>query len=157
MPTLRWGAELDRRVLGLALIVGGGLGFQGSGPYVLWLLLVGAVLHGTGWAILPSDGWRRVVAGCVSTAVIVLLVAGPQALWLLAASYAGWLLVRRRPLRSWLTVALPLASGILLANLVREYSGMPWALGIQLAVVVGSAWLGALIAPSARTPSRTPV
>ncbi len=154
---LRWGTPRDRLVLGLALIIGGGLGFQGTGPYVLWLLLVGAIMHTAGWAILPSDGWRRVVALVVSMAAVVLLIAGPQSLWLLAVAFAGWLLVRRRPLRAWFTVALPLASGILLANVFREYSGMPLALAIQLAVLVGAAWLAALIAQGATAPSRTRV
>jgi hypothetical protein len=143
---LRWGTRRDRLVLGLALILGGGLGLQGADPYILWLLLAGTLMHAGGWAILPSEGWRRVVAGIVSSAVIWLLLTGPQSLWLLAASFAGWLLVRRRPPWAWVTVALPLASGVVLANVFREYTGMPWALGIQIAVVIGSAWLASLFA-----------
>ncbi len=157
MPPLRWGSARERLVLGLALLFGGGLGLQGTSPYILWLLVAGMFAHAGGWAILPSDGWRRVVAGIVSTGVVIVLLTGPQSLWLLAASLAGWLLVRRRPWRAWPVVLLPLAGGILLANLFHEYAWMPLALGIQLAVVVGSAWLAALIARSRTVPSWTPV
>lgn len=150
---LRWGTTRERLVLGLALIFGGGLGLQGASPYILWLLLAGAVAHAVGWGILPGDGWRRIVAAIASSVVIWILLTGPQSLWLLTASLAGWLLVRRRPWRAWFVLVLPLGAGIVLANLFREYEWMPWALAIELAAVVGAAWLAALIARSATVPS----
>ena len=132
-------------------------GLPGDGP-VRPLAAAGGCDHARRPVGDPAVRWmaprgRRLV---VSMAAVVLLIAGPQSLWLLAASFAGWLLVRRRPLRAWFTVALPLASGILLANVFREYSGMPLALAIQLAVLVGSAWLGCPDRPGATAPSRTP-
>jgi hypothetical protein len=161
MPDLRWGTTRERLVLGFALILGGGLGLQGASPYILWLLLAGTIAHAGGWAILPSDGWRRIVAGIASSVVIWLMLTGPQSLWLLTASLAGWLLVRRRPWRAWLVLVLPLGAGILLANLFREYEWMPLALAIEVAAVVAAAWLAALFARSVAsgasatgTPSR---
>jgi hypothetical protein len=146
---LRRGHRGDRLVLGIALILGGGLGLQGTSPYILWLLPIGAVLHAAGWAILPADGWRRIVAGSASSIAVLLLLTGPQALWMLSLPYAGWLLVRRRPALAWTTLALPIASGFALALITREYEQLPWALPIQLAVLVGAAWLAALFAHSA--------
>lgn len=153
MRELRWGTAPERLALGLALILGGGLGLQGASPYILWLLLAGAAAHAAGWAILPGDGWRRLLAGAASSIVIWILLTGPQSLWLLTVPLAGWLLVRRRPWRSWLVLILPLGVGILLANLYREYLWMPFALTVQVAAVVGAAWLAALIARSATVPS----
>lgn len=151
---LRWGTTRERLVLGLALIVGGGLGLQGASPYILWLLLAGAVAHAGGWAILPGDGWRRIVAAIASSIVIWLLLTGPQSVWVLTASLAGWLLVRRRPWQAWFVLVLPLGGGIVLANLFKEYAWMPWALAIELALVVAAAGLAALIARSGTAPSR---
>lgn len=132
-------------MLGLALILGGGLAVQGTNPYVLWLLAAGLAAHAGGWAVLPGRGWRRAVAGLGGLIAVLLLVAGPQTVWVLAFPYAGWLLVRERALPAWATLALPLASGAVLATLAGEYSAMPWALAIQVTVVIASAWLAALI------------
>jgi hypothetical protein len=148
MPVLRWGTTRERLILGLALIFGGGLGLQGASPYILWLLLAGAVAHAAGWAILPADGWRRIVAAIASSIVIWVLLTGPQSLWLLTASLAGWLLVRRRPWRAWPVLALPLGVGILLANLFKEYEWMPLAAGVEVAAVVAAAWVAAWISTS---------
>ena len=131
------------------MIIGGGLGLQGTSPYILWLLPAGALLHAAGWVILPADGWRRIVALSASSIAVLLLLTGPQALWMLSLPYAGWLLVRRRPAVAWSTLALPIASGVVLALITREYEQLPWALPIQFAVFVAAAWLAALFAHSA--------
>ncbi len=146
---LRWGGYLDRVVLGLALILGGGIGLQGANPRILPLLLAGTVMHATGWAILPAAGWRRILGALVGTAQIWLLLIGPTAIWTLVLPYVAWLVVRHRPLRSYVTVLFPLATGILVPQLVTEYQFLPIALPIALAVVVGSAWVASLIARTA--------
>jgi hypothetical protein len=151
---LRWGAYLDRYVLGLALILGGGLGLQGGNPRVLPLLLAGTVLHATGWAILPAAGWRRVLGAIVGTAQLWLLLIGPPAAWTFVLPFLAWLVVRHRPGRSYVTVLFPLATGILLPQLGTEYTFMPVALPVALAVVIGSAWLGSFIARSAPAANR---
>jgi hypothetical protein len=150
---LRWGAYVDRYVLGLALILGGGLGLQGANPRILPLLLAGTVMHAAGWIILPAGGGRRVLGAIVGTAQIWLLLIGPPAVWTLVLPYLAWLAVRHRPWRSYVTVLFPLATGILMPQLVIEYQFQPVALPIALAVVVASAWIARAIASSA--PPRT--
>ena len=51
-----------------------------------------------------------------------------------------WLLVRHRPLRVWPMAAFVIASGIVLARIFPEYSGMLPALGVQAGILVGAAW-----------------
>ena len=152
---LHWGTYRDRYLAGLTLIVGGGIHVLGSNVWTLHFLLVGTLAHATGWAILPARGWRRIVAVGPSIATIVILLAGPQALWAIAISFACWLLVRHRPLRSYLTVLFPLATGIALAQYRRDLSGMPLALATAMAVAVGSAWAARLIAGSVRIPGES--
>jgi hypothetical protein len=157
---LRWGAYVDRYVLGLAMVLGGGIGLQGANPRILPLLLAGTVMHATGWAILPANGWRRVLGALVGTAQIWLLLIGPTAVWTLVLPYIAWLLVRHRPWRSFVTVLFPLATGILVPQLAHEYQFLPIALPIALAVVVASAWIASAIArssPSANSPYGKPV
>ncbi len=152
---LRWGGYVDRYVLGLALVLGGGIGLQGANPRVLPLLLAGTIMHAAGWAILPADGWRRVLGALVGTAQIWLLLIGPTAVWTLVLPYLAWLAVRHRPLRSYVTVLFPLATGILVPQLTHEYLYQPITLPIALAVVVASAWIASSIArnqPSANGP-----
>jgi hypothetical protein len=60
-----------------------------------------------------------------------------------------WLIVRHRPLRSYVVLALPVANGIILARFYEEYASMPQALALSAVVIVGAAWLARLIAQSA--------
>lgn len=151
---LRWGHYVDRYVLGLALMLGGGIGLQGANPRILPLLLAGTVMHATGWAILPARGWRRVLGALVGTAQIWLLLIGPAAVWTLVLPFLAWLLVRQRPLRSYVAVLFPLAAGILVPQVSAEYTFQPYALVIGLAVVVGAAWIARLIAGTAPSANR---
>jgi hypothetical protein len=61
--------------------------------------------------------------------------------------------VRHRPVTAYLTVLFPVANGFIIPQFFNEYSGMPLALVISMAVFVGSAWLARLIAQSARAPA----
>lgn len=148
---LNWGRYRDRYLWGMILIVGGAIQLQGSNTYTLPLLLVGTLAHATGWAIMPARGWRRLLAVVPATGQIWLLLTGPQSMWTLVVPYLCWLLVRHRPPLAYLTVLLPLANGIVIPQFLSEYSGMPLALTVSLAVFIGSAWLAWLIARSART------
>lgn len=152
---LHWGTYRGRYLAGLTLIVGGGIHVLGSNVWTLHFLLIGTLAHAAGWAILPARGWRRIVAVGPSIATIVILLAGPQALWAIALSFTSWLVVRHRPARSYLTVLFPLAAGIALAQYLKELSGMPLALAIAMAVTVGSAWAARLIAKSLRIPGES--
>lgn len=153
---LHWGSYRDRYVFGLVLIVGGGIQLQGSNTYTLPLLLIGTAAHITGWSIMPARGWRRLAVIVPATAQIWLLLTGSQSMWTLVVPYLCWLLVRHRPAVAYLTVLLPIANGILIPQFFSEYSGMPLALAISMAVFAGSAWLAHLIAMSARGPRLLP-
>lgn len=143
---LRWGTYLGRYLAGLLLIVGGAVQLQGSNTYTLPLLLIGASTHAIGWSIMPARGWRRIVALIPSSAIIWLLLTGPLSMWMLSVTFLAWLLVRHRPLRSYLTVIFPLANGVIIPQFFTEYSQMVPALAISMTVFVTSAWLARLIA-----------
>ena len=152
---LHWGTYRGRYLAGLTLIVGGGIHLLGANVWTLHFLLVGTVAHAAGWAILPAQGWRRVTAVAPSVATIWIVLTGPQALWAITLSFTCWLLVRHRPLRSYLTVLFPLVTGIAIAQYFRELSGMPVALAIAMTVAVASAWIARMIeGPRAPVPAR---
>lgn len=136
---LRWGTARARTVGGGILIVAGAVAVAGSDTYVLLLLLAGLLAHVAGWSVMPTDGWRRVVAVVISTPAVLLLLTGPRFIGVLVLPYLGWLLVRQRPLRSYPTLTFVLAGAVIVARLFPDYSGMLPALGIEFAVIVASA------------------
>lgn len=145
MP-LRWGTAPARTVAGGVLIVAGAVAVAGSDTYVLLLMLAGLLAHVAGWAVMPADGWRRVVAVVISTPAALLLLTGPRFIGVLVLPYVGWMLVRHRPLRSYPTVIFVLAGAIILARLFPDYSGMLPALAIEFVVILGSAWVARVVA-----------
>ena len=138
---LRWGTAPARTVGGGILIVSGGVDIAGWDSFVPLLLLAGLLAHIAGWAIVPADGWRRVVAVVISTPAVLLLLTGPRFIGVLVLPYVGWLLVRHRPLRSYPTVTFVLAAAVIVGRLFPDYSGMLPALSIEFAVIVASAWV----------------
>ena len=150
---LRWGTYRGRYLAGLGLIIAGLLCVQGGSAYFGLPLGAGALAHAGGWWIMPAAGWRRIWSVGPSLIVTFVLLIGPAGVGLLAVSFACWLLVRHRPLRSY-ALALPvLGVGIVLREFLYEYSGMLPALGIMAVVVVGCAWLAFLLARTRRPPS----
>ena len=147
---LRWGTYRERYLGGLWLIIGGGVAIAGSDTYVLLLLLAGNVAYIAGWCILPSAGWRRLVAVFPSTLAMWLLLPGPQYLVVLVIPYLGWLLVRHRPALTYVTAIFVLAGAILLGEVYSAYRDMLEALAIAFAIMVGSAWIARSIAARAR-------
>jgi hypothetical protein len=127
-------------------IVSGGITLQGSNSNFGWLLAYGTAAHALGWWIMPAAGWRRIWVVLPGVACIWLLLTGPASVFLLLLPYAGWLLVRHRPLLSWLTLLPVTAASIIVAQLFHEYTGMLQALSIMFPVLVGSAWLARWIA-----------
>jgi len=148
---LRWGTAQARSVGGGILIVAGAVAIAGSDTYVLLLLLAGLLAHVAGWAVMPADGWRRVVAVVISTPAALLLLTGPRFVGVLVLPYAGWLLVRHRPLRSYPTLTFVLAGAVIAARLFPDYSGMLPALGIEFGVIVASAWAARAVASTRST------
>ena len=144
---LHWGTYRERYLLGMVLIIGGTIQLQGSNTYTNPFLLVGTTATAIGWSVMPARGWRRLLVVVPATAQIWLLLTGPLSVWTLVVPYLCWLVVRHRPASSFVTVVFPLANGVIVPQFVHEYSGMPVALVISMAVFVGSAWLARLIAP----------
>jgi hypothetical protein len=145
---LHWGMYIDRYLVGLTLIVCGGVSLQGSNSNFGWLLAFGTAAHALGWWIMPAAGWRRIWAVLPGIASIWLLLTGPETVFVLLLPYAAWLLVRHRPLVSWLTLLPVGAASIVVAQIFHEYQGMLAALAIMFVVMVASAWLARFAARS---------
>ncbi len=144
---LRWGDHATRLWAGLWLIVGGGVSIAGSNTEALWVLAVGTAAHAAGWCVLPSAGWRRVVAVGPSTLTMWLLLAGPRFVIVLVAPYLLWLLVRHRPWLATLTAIPVVGAAVLVGDAFgQDYSRMLVALGVVGATMAGCAWLARLIA-----------
>jgi len=141
---LRWGAPRTRTLGGLLLIVGGGLAVAGGSPasaFTNFLLAAGSAAHVVGWSVLPSAGWRRVVAIGPSTFAMWFLLTGPGWLGILLLPYLAWMLVRHRPLAAYPTAIFVFAAAVFAGRAYgEEYSGMLPALGIVGGVMVLSAW-----------------
>ena len=143
---LRWGTYGGRYLAGLLYISGGLLILVGSNTYTVPFLLVGTVAHVGGWYILPGIGVRRIWMAWPSLISVWLLLTGPQILFAMALPLLAWLVVRQRPLLSYVTLVIPIGVGILLANLFNTNKSEPVALAIECAAVIGSAWLARALA-----------
>lgn len=150
---LRWGTYRGRYLAGLALIVGGLVGLQAASTTFLYPLITGTVLHTIGWWIMPSAGWRRHLVVFPCGVQIWLLLTGPQSMWTLSITYLAWLLVRHRPLTSYVTVLFVIANGVGMTQLFSEYSMLLPALAISGVVLAASAWIARHIAGIRRIPS----
>lgn len=150
---LRWASYRSRYLAGVALILVGGLLVQLTSAYSLAVLPIGIVLHVTGWWILPGIGWRRVLASGVGALTTIVLLNGAPATVFLVFPLAAWLLVRQRPLVSYVVLAIPLLASIPLAQSFPEYGWGAVVLPIAGVVLAGSAWLGRSLAAMSGTSS----
>lgn len=146
---LKWGHYNDRYFAGLVLIIAAAMHLQGANNYTLIILLIGTTATAVGWSIMPARGWRRMIVVLPTISQIWIMLTGPMSMWTLVIPLLAWLIVRHRPLISYLALALPIANGIILPRFYQEYSSMPEALAISAAVVVAAAWLARAIAHSA--------
>jgi hypothetical protein len=149
---LRWGTYLGRYLAGLAYISAGTVILLSSNTYALGFLLLGTVAHIGGWFLLPATGARRLIAFGPSLIAVFLLLTGPQILFAMAAVLFGWLLVRERPLRSYVVLIFPVFSGVIMAYLFHSNQDEPVAFGVECVVVAASAWLARLLAATRKTP-----
>jgi hypothetical protein len=143
---LRWGTYNGRYLAGILYIVGGALILVASNTYTVPFLLVGTVAHVGGWYSLPGIGVRRIWMAWPSLISVWLLLTGPQILFVMALPLLAWLVVRQRPLLSYVVLMIPVGVGIVLANLFDTNQPVPLALAIECAAVVGSAWLARALA-----------
>jgi hypothetical protein len=148
---LRWGTYEGRYLAGLIFVIGGLIVLVGSNTYVVPFLLVGTVVHAAGWFIFPAPGARRIAVVFPSLMTEWLLLIGPQVVAAMVIPFLAWLIVRERPLRSYVTAFVVVGSGILLANNLHTAHDEPVAFGIQSLVVIGCAWLARALATTRRS------
>lgn len=155
---LRWGTWTGRSWGGLWLIVSGGAAIAGSSAangFTLLLAAVGGGAHLLGWAILPTSGWRRILAMLPSLLAMLTLLPGPAYLSVMVVPFLAWLLVRQRPLRVAPMAAFVVATGIVLARIFPGYDGMLTAATVSLGVAVGAAWAARAVHAASARPRRT--
>ena len=145
---LRWGRYRLRYLGAIVLILAGALVIQAGSAYADYLIVIGFAAHIAGWAILPARGARRAAVAVPSALFVTALLLGSVAAVLLVVPLAFWLLVRQRPGRSYLATLLPLASGLLLAQLYPQYGNGAIVVAVSLVVVVVSAWIARALAQS---------
>jgi hypothetical protein len=153
--TLRWGTYIGRYLAGLLYIAAGIVILLSTNIYSIGFLLLGTVAQTTGWFILPATGGRRLWAFWPSLIASFLLLTGPQILFAMAATLLCWLLVRERPLRSYIVLLFPIASGVIMAYEFHANTLEPLAFGIECAVVIGSAWLARYLATTQKPRERS--
>jgi hypothetical protein len=148
---LRWGTYESRYLGGLLYIIAGIVILISTNTYTIGFLLLGTLAQCFGWAILPAVGSRRLIAFGPSLLASWLMLTGPQILFVMTATLFGWLLVRERPLRSYLVLLFPILSGVIMAYSFHSNHDEPLAFGIESAVVVASAWLAKALAGTPRS------
>ncbi|HEY4267144.1 MAG TPA: hypothetical protein VGM94_03020 [Galbitalea sp.] len=164
---LRWGTYRERYLTGLGFITGGLIVLAGSNTYTLTFLLVGTVTHVAGWFILPARPARRVWVAWPSLICVWLLLTGPQILFAMVLPLLGWLVVRQRPVRSYVVLIVPVAVGIWLAGTVNGPTWVaagidgshaePYAFAIEGIAVIASAWAARALATTKRPRPRPTV
>ncbi|MDQ1607894.1 MAG: hypothetical protein QOE16_626 [Microbacteriaceae bacterium] len=147
LRTLRWGRYRERWITGLACIAIGAGAVQLTSAYSLPFLLVGTLAQFVGWAIMPTSIKRRTAVTLPAIAASILLLAhDASSLTFFAVPLAAWLLVRQRPVVSYLVVVLPFGVSLLLARVVTGYSDAWVSLGAGTLVIIVSAWGGRWLA-----------
>lgn len=145
---LRWGTYRGRYLGGLGLIISGLICLQGANVNFGLPLGIGTLAHVIGWWLMPAAGWRRIWSVLPSLLAAFILLIGPEGVGILAAPLASWLLVRHRPVVTFVLPVALLAIGIALREYFSEYSAMIPALAIMGTVLVVFAWGARFIASS---------
>jgi hypothetical protein len=158
-PRLRWGTFRARYVAGIAGIALGVAATNLASTYSLWFLAVGPAVQAIGWLLLPGALWRRIVVLLPCLLAGLALLAGPSFAGSFAVLLGGWLLVRHRPLVSYLSLLLPILASIAFKQTLHEY-GQNWViLSVGTVITAAGAWLASWIAARwfgfRRTPSQS--
>ena len=154
---LRWGTYRGRYLAGMGLIVSGLICLQGANANFGLPLGVGTLAHVVGWWLMPAAGWRRIWAVLPGLIAAFILLIGPAGVAILALPLASWLLVRHRPLVTFLFPMALFAIGLALREFVSDYSAMIPTLAIMGAVLVLFAWGARFLAASRLFPSNRTV
>ena len=143
---LLWGGYRTRYLVGLSIIVLGIAATLLASTFSLWFLLIGPLVHLVGWLVMPGALWRRLVVAIPCLVSALVLLAGPDFLGVFAVLLAGWLLVRHRPLLSYLVLVLPIAASWVLHAALSNY-GQSWiGIGSELLATIVAAWLARWLA-----------
>jgi hypothetical protein len=145
---LRWGRYRARYLAAVFLLVAGAVVLQAGSAYADYLIVIGAGAHIAGWLILPARGARRAAVAVPSALLVGSLLLGSVTAVLLVAPLAFWLMLRQRPGPSYLATLLPLASGLVLAQLYPQYGDGAIVVTVSLVVIVAAAWIARWIAVS---------
>lgn len=146
---LRWGTYRARVVAGVTLLIVGTACVLLTSAYSLPFLLTGSLMQPAGWAVMPSTIGRRVAVPLPALGFTWLMLGGSGFAWCWAILLTAWLLVRMRPLPSYLALAVPIASSLVLGS-VLSTNDTAWITAlVSSIVVVGSAWLARWIAVAA--------
>ncbi len=145
---LRWGGYRSRYLSAVFLILAGALVLQAGSAYADYLIVLGVGAHVAGWLILPARGVPRAAVALPSALLVGSLLLGSVAAVLLVAPLAFWLMLRQRPGISYLATLLPLASGLVLAQLYPQYGDGAIVVAVSLVVIVAAAWIARWIAAS---------
>jgi len=153
---LRWGGYRERLALGALLAVAGTVAIAGSTTTTPWLMWAGSTASLAGWCILPSAGWRRVVAIWPGYLTGWLLLTGPRFIWVVTLGYLAWLVVRHRRALCFATGSLVLAGTFLISRIAQDYADMPATLAATAGILVLSGWIARAVHASLdrRHPSR---
>ncbi len=143
---LRYGTHRARYIAALALLFGGGILLQFTSAYTLLFAITGFAASAAGWIVIPGKGWRRQLALLTGLLGVAGLLNGAASGVLLALTLAGWLLVRQRPLLSYLVIALPAITALRLGDTFPQYGAGLIVVTALGSVMIGSAWIARAIA-----------
>lgn len=136
-----WGNPRARYLTGLGLIMLGVAATSFTSTYSLFFLLIGPSLHLLGWLLLPGALWRRLVVLLPCLLAGLTLLGGTDFAGAFAVVLAGWLLVRHRPLLSYLVLLLPIGGSFLIKAFLHGYAQNWVGDLIGTVTVIASAWL----------------
>lgn len=143
---LRFGTYRVRYLVAIGLLFAGGALLQFSSAYTLALTAIGLAASIAGWIVVPAPGGRRAAVLAPALLGVFALLGGAQSGGMLVLTLAAWLIVRMRPLVSFVVLVFPAAASYGLAQLFPHYgAGVVVAIAMT-AVLVASAWAARLIA-----------
>ena len=146
---LRFGTHRVRYRAAIVLLFAGGALLQFSSAYTLAITAIGLSASIAGWILIPAPGGRRAAVLAPAILGVFSLLGGAQSGGMLVLTLAAWLIVRMRPLASFVVLVLPAAASYGLTQFFPHY-GAGVVVGTAMgAVLVASAFLARLIATTA--------
>jgi hypothetical protein len=129
-----------RSIVAIGLLVAGGIAVQLTSAYTLPIAVLGFAASVAGWIVVPARGWRRCLAVLPGLLGVAALLSGTDGAPLVALTVWAWLLVRERPVLSWVVLLLPVGVGVGLASVVTQYGQ-----GVVVAAACGAGAISSAI------------